>query len=216
MKTEARPAMMSNTQQIADFSSNSLKIRDSNIANTLSSLSAWKAFQSGMLILQRYANRSAVDINTIAKSNLQLLHRSLSYDMQYNRKIENIRCESESTRRPAMRRLYADQGLTADLLSLQDGAAIDLIASPQRYTMYLLASGHARLGINKEGETSGPLQQRWWNRICSNRNKNYLRDGSVIICANQQANNRLIALGKNCLILRVHTPTMAETYKVAS
>lgn len=205
--------MMAITPQIVDFSSNSHLPRENETPNVLSSLSAWKAFQSGMQVLQRYANRSPVDIHTIAKSNIQLLHRSLSYNTQYIDNIENIRHESTESDLPTLRRLYSDQGLTADLLSLQDGASINLVARPQRYAMYLLISGSAQLGPDDESTRLAP---RWWNRVVLNKRKNYLRNGAVVIRSNQQTDNCLTAKGKDCLILRVHTPAEEIFCKIAS
>lgn len=205
--------MITTAPQIVDFSANSLVTPENETENIISSLSVWKAFQSGMQILQRYANRSPVDIHAIAKSNLQVLHQSLSYDKQYARNIDSIRRDSAKNGLPILRRLYSDQGLNADLLSLQDGASMNLVALPQRYAMYLLVSGSAQLGTDNAGVAS---VQHWWNRIGSKNQKNYLRTGTVITCSTQQANTRLTARDKNCLLLRVHTPLVGVPCKMAS
>jgi len=205
---------MITTQKIAGFPPSPFVIHSNEASVAASSLSAWKAFQAGMQMLQRYANRSPIDIDTVAKSNLQLLHQSLSDDTHYINNIEHIWREGARSGQPTLRRLYADQGLTADLLALQDGTSINLAALPQHYTMYLLISGHARFDV--ENENSSPVRH-WWDRIGSYSNKNCLRSGDVIIRSYKQENNRLIASGKNCLLLRVHTPTEeASSRKTAS
>ena len=205
--------MISTTHKIADYSSSPFMIHSNKVSIAPSSLSAWKAFQAGMQMLQRYASRSPVDIHAVTKSNLQLLHQSLSYDAQYSNDIENTLQEGRKNGRPTLRRLYADQGLTADLLALQDGATINLTTLPQCYAMYLLISGSAKL--DTENETQRPVRH-WWNRISSNGDENSLRNGSVIIRSYKQKNSQLIASGKNCLLLRIHAPTMEIPGKAAS
>jgi len=204
---------MITTHKIAGFSPSSLITHSDETSVASSSLSAWKAFQAGMQMLQRYADRSPIDISAIAKSNLQLLHQSLSYDSQYSDNIEHIRREGTEKGQPMLRRLYADQGLTADLLTFQEGSSINLTTLPQRYTMHLLISGSAQL--DTENKTSSPVQY-WWERISPNSNKNYLRSGDVITHSYNQKNGRLIAHRKNCLLLRVHTPTEEASRKTAS
>ncbi len=204
---------MITTHEITGFPPNPLMAYNGETSIAPSSLSAWKAFQAGMQMLQRYADRSPVDIPAIAKSNLQLLHQSLSYDSQYSDNIDHIRREGTESEQPILRRLYADQGLTADLLAFQEGTSINLATLPQRYTMHLLISGSAQL--EPENKISSPVRH-WWNRIGSNSNKNYLRSGDVIIRSYKQKNNRLTARGKDCLLLRVHTPTVEASRKTAS
>lgn len=178
-----------------------------------SSLSAWKAFQAGMQMLQRYADRSPVDIPTVAKSNLQLLHQSLSNDSQYIDKIEYMRHEGAKSDQAILQHLYADQGLTADLLAFQGGTLINLATLPQCYTMYLLISGRAQ--FDAENKPRNPVRH-WWDRIGSNNHKNYLKSGDAIIRSYKQKNDRLIAFGGNCLLLRVHIPTVDASRKTAS
>ncbi len=204
---------MITTHKIANFPSTPLMAYNGETSIAPSSLSAWKAFQAGMQMLQRYADRSPVDIPAIATSNLRLLHQSLSYDSQYSDNIEYIQREGTKGGQPILRRLYADQGLTADLLAFQEGTSIKLTTLPQRYTMYLLISGSAQL--DAENKISNPVRH-WWDRIGSNSNKNYLRSGEVIIRSYKQKNNRLTARGKNCLLLRIHTPTVEASRKMAS
>ncbi len=212
-KIETGHSMMITTHEIANFPSSPLKAHSSETSIAPSSLSAWKAFQAGMQMLQRYADRSPVDIPAVAKSNLQLLHQSLSYDSQYSDNIEYIRHEGAKGRQPILRRLYADQELTADLLAFQEGTSINLTTLPQRYTMYLLISGSAQL--DAENKISSPVRH-WWDRIGSNSNKNYLRSGDVIIRSYKQKSSQLTARVKNCLLLRVHTPTVEASRKTAS
>ena len=205
---------MITTHKISGFSPSPLMAHSSSEASVASSsLSAWKAFQSGMHMLQRYAGRSPVDIRAVTKSNLQLLHQSLSSDSQYSDNIEHIRREGAKSGQPMLRRLYADQGFAADLLTFQKGTSINLATLPQCCTMHLLISGSAQL--DAENENSNPVRH-WWDRIGSNGNKNYLRNGAVIIRSYKQKNGRLMARGKNCLLLRIHVPTMKTSGKTAS
>jgi len=204
---------MITTQKIANFVPNPPITHSGEAPTALSSLSAWKAFQAGMQMLQRYASRSPVDIHAVAKSNLQLLHHSLSYDAQYSDNIEDIQREATKSGQPKLRRLYADQGFTADLLTLQDGETINLTTLPQCYAMYLLISGSAQLEI--ENERSNPMRH-WWDRIGSNGSRNSLRSGAVVIRSYKQKSSQLAARGKNCLLLRVHTPAMEVSGKTAS
>jgi len=204
--------MMIMTHKIAGFPPSPLIAHSSETSVTLTSHSAWKAFQSGMQMLQRYAGRSPVDMRAVTKSNLQLLHQSLSSDSQYSDNIEHIRREGAKSGQPMLRRLYADQGFAADLLTLQKGTSINLATLPQCSTMHLLISGSAQL--DAESETNKPVRH-WWGRIGSNANKSYLRNGAVIIRSYKQKNSRLMARGKNCLLLRIHVPTMETSRKTA-
>jgi len=149
----------------------------------------------------------------VTKSNLRLLHQSLSCDAQYSNNIEDIQREGAKSGQPGSRRLYADQGFTADLLTLQDGTSINLTTLPQCYAMYLLISGSAQL--DTENENRSPVQH-WWDRIGLNGNKNCLRNGAVVIRSYDQKNNRLMARGKNCLLLKIHAPVIEADRKVAS
>ncbi|NOX91116.1 MAG: hypothetical protein GXP18_01295 [Gammaproteobacteria bacterium] len=205
--------MMNTTYKIADFSPDPLMAHSGEASVTLSSLSAWKEFQAGMQMLQQYASRAPVDIHAVAKSNLRLLHQSLSCNAQYSDNIEDIWREGAKSGRPTLRHLYANQGLTADLLTLQDGASINLTTQPQCYAMYLLISGNAQL--DAENENNSPVRH-WWNRIGSNGNKNSLRSGAVIIQSCKQENSQLVARGKNCLLLKIHGPTIEASRKTAS
>lgn len=204
---------MATTQKIVDFSRKSPVTDNYETANELSSLSAWKAFQSGMQILQRYANRSPVNIHAIAKSNLQLLHRSLSYDAQYSHTIESVRRKNVNSVLPTLQHLYVNQGLTADLLSLQKGASMNIMSLPLHYSMYLLISGSAKINADSENMNS---VQHWWKRISANSNKNYLRNGSVVTHSTNQAISQMTALGQNCIILRIQIPTTEVPCKIAS
>lgn len=206
--------MMANAQKTVDYSSNPRMtggLGGDGTPSAISSLSAWKEFQAGMQILHRYAGSSAADVHSIAKSNLQLLHRSLSFDSVYRNSIESTQREGAQSGLPTLRHLYSEQGLIADLLTLQDGASINLTTLPQRYTMYLLISGNAQLGTKSKNDSSA---QHWWNRLSTSGDKNHLRDGSAIICSNNNRARQLTANGNNCLVLRINTPTTA--YEIAS
>ncbi len=193
------------SQNIVDFSSNSRLAQNNGAVSTLSSISAWKAFQSGMHILQRYANRAPIDIQSIAKSNLRLLHRSLSYETEYAVLLENTRRESVKSGLTTLRRLYTNRGLIADLLALQKDTSINLVPSPQCCTMYLLVSGSAQIGLKSAARK---LAHHWWARIVSNTDNKHLCNGDVVFCTENQASNRLTAAGKDCLLLRVQSPTV--------
>ena len=205
--------MIANAPNIVGFSSNTPVPRDSATSGAMSSLSAWKAFQSGMQILRRYANHSPVDVDAIAKSNLQLLHRSLMQDAQYTNYIEDFKYDSTKSGRPRLRHLYASEGLIADVLALKINTPVNLITLPQRYTMYLLISGSVRLGANKINDYPG---QHWWNHIVSRNSDNYLRSGAVIIFPTHETTNKITACGKDCLILRIQIPLLAMPCEIAS
>jgi hypothetical protein len=205
--------MMAISQRIVGFSPSSRIACAAETTGKLAALSAWSAFRSGMQILQRYANRSPIDIHTIAKSNMQLLHRSLSYDAEYINNIEIIKYQGKRSDLPTIRRLHAEQELSADVMAFQEGVSINLIALPQRYTMYLLISGTAQLSMKN---TRARSEQHWWNRIGINGDKNYLRKGAVVICPDRQKNKQLTALGKDCIVLRVHIPTLETPAQIAS
>jgi len=208
--------MMATAHNIVDYSANpNPRVScDVEIPDAISSLAAWKEFYAGMQILQRYAGRSSADVHLIAKSNLQLLHRSLSYDSLYRNSIESILREGDQSSPPTSRRLYSNQGLTADLLPLQDGASIKLMTLPQHYTMYLLISGNAQLHATSENDN--PVVQHWWKRLGAAGNKNHLRNGAAIICAQNKGVGQLTANGKNCLVLKINAPAAVTACKIAS
>lgn len=196
---------MAITRKITAFIPRPLMAHNSEMSMALSSLSAWKAFQAGMHILQRYAHHSPADIHAIATSNLRLLHQSLSCEAQYNNSIENIRYEGSKTGLPGSRRLYTDRRLIADVLTLQDGTSINLTTLPHCYAMYLLISGSAQLDTKNE---TGQSAQHWWERLGVNGHKRCLRNGAVIIRSGKQETDRLVTCGKNCLLLRINIPIM--------
>jgi len=204
---------MATAKNIVEYSPSSSRLRGDAASNAISSLAAWKEFQAGMQILQRYAGRSPANIQHIAKSNLQLLHRSLSFDKLYRSNIENLQQQASKNSIPTQRRIYSGQGLTADLLTLQDGATINLKPLPEHYTMYLLIAGNARLGTkcNNTG-----LVQHWWNRIGAAGSKDQIRNGTAVICSSYKSKKKMTACGKDCVVLKVNSPTKITPYDMAS
>lgn len=205
---------MENTREIAGFSSNSLP-GNGNGAQTLNVLpSTWEAFRAGMQILHRYSSHSPLGFHAVAKSNLLLLHRTLSCDVQYNNNIENLQREARKSGLPTISRLYTNKELTADLLIIQDGVRINLSALPHCNTMYLLISGSAYYNNAANDEDSST--RHWWERISSDGHKKKLRSGAVIISSCKHKTNQITARGKKCVLLKVHTPAIEIPWRIAS
>lgn len=202
-------------RNVVDFSSNSLTSRNERSTNSMPSPSpsAWRAFQSGMQILQRYASSSPADIDAIAKSNLQLLHRSLSQNAQYVNEIENIMNDSSRNGLPALRCIYACQGFTADLLTLKTHTSLKLVAWPEHYTMYLLIVGSAQITAN---DINHRPAGHWWNYITSKGINQHLRNGTVIIPSINQPSRKITAFRKDCILLRVQMQLTTMSRKIAS
>lgn len=198
---------MGTAQEIAGFSANLSRERHTQMPASCSSLAAWQAFSAGLQILQRFSSRSMVNVHEIAKSNLQLLHRTLSYDAIYSEHIKSIQREADRNSLPALQRLHTEHGLTADLLVVQNGESINLTARPQCYAMYLLISGSAQLDTVAGNNHTA---KHWWNRISTGGNRNSLRSGAVITPVDKQQKGRISAKGKNCLLLKINT-SMLET-----
>jgi hypothetical protein len=203
--------MMDNRREIAGFSTN-LPLANSGGTQTTNILpsTTWEAFRAGMQILQRYSVHSPLDFHTVAKSNLLLLHRSLSNNTQYNNKIENMLQQASKSGLPTTSRMYTDKALTADLLILQEGMSINLSASPAHSTMYLLISGRACYDMKNDEDRSA---QHWWKRINSDNHKKKLRSGAVVISSHKQKIGKLKARGKKCVLLKVHTPMHTSVHK---
>lgn len=203
---------MTTIQNFAAFSSNTLATLDKESENAGASPSSWKAFEAGMQILHRFANRSLISIDAVAKSNLQTLHRALLYDAQYTKNLVSIRNENSKNGLPVLRRIYTSEGLIADLLAVKKGESINLVALPQRYTMYLLISGSAQLGTNNINTSTS---QHWWNYLATKRNEDCLRKDTVIICPTGQPIQTLNTIGTNCYWLRIQIPLLTMSCKIA-
>jgi len=210
--------MKNGLQESVEFSSKSRRKSSSPDDCGHTDHPAWKAFLAGMQVLQRYANRSTVSIQAVAESNLRLLHRSLRFNKDYRREVENLLHDTPADGLPVLRHLYTCQGLSADLLALQDGTSINLTSLPQSYAMYLLIAGNAQLESANPEETSAKsrARQAWWQRIIFGGKSNILRNGDAIIRCIDQKPVRLTGFGKSCLLLRVRTPMVDTAYRIAS
>ena len=173
----------------------------------------WQAFQAGMEVLQRFANHAAIDVDAISRSNLQLLHRTLSRDAAYHTQIEQLQSEAKTSSLPIIRRLYTDQSMIADLVLVQAGSQINLPALPQTGTMYLLISGSAEL---VSYEKSQEIAQHWWQKFGIGNANNTLRNGAVIIPSTNKPPEKLRSATKQCLLLRVNTLSLEVECEAAS
>ena len=204
--------MTTTIQKIAGFSSNPMEAFDRGSKTAFIAHSAWKAFQSGMQILHRYANRSPIDIDTVAKSNLRLLHRSLLYNPHYVNYIENIKYDSTKSGLAVIRRIYTNEEIIADLIAVKKDSVMNLKTLPQHYTMYLFISGNAQLGTNIY--RLHPLQH-WWNFRPTKNGNHILRNRAVIICSPGQKNKQITS-NKDCMILRIQISLATSQHEIAS
>jgi hypothetical protein len=98
---------------------------------------AWKAFSSGMYMLQKYATRSCVDINSTAAANLRLLHKTLYKDKTYKAAI--LRAAAGAL--PMTHWLVESSDVQARFISLGNTTPVTISARGNELVMFLLISG---------------------------------------------------------------------------
>ncbi len=165
---------------------------------------AWGAFQAGMQILQKYAERSAANSETIAKSNLQLLHRALLRDPEYSQTLQKALEKKTSNSLPTSHCVFVSQELRADFLTLQSGTFIQLKPHQERLSMYLAITGKPLL---QSADRPAPTTQHWWNRYGQIEGVKALKNGDAIFVSNYWATEkRITAEKKECILLRIQLP----------
>ena len=203
---------MNNIAQFAGFSPNSASTRVAQTVNKVtrktnlgeSQHGAWGAFQAGMQVLQNYAGRSPANLETIAKSNLQLLHRSLLNDSNYAQSVKKARNTIFSDSRPSSHCVYNNRTLRADLLTLQPGTTIQLRSQHDSCAMYLSISGKPSI---QSADMTQPLIKHWWDRYRQQNQKESLKNQQTLIISSQHKNKTLLtAEKKECILLRIQLP----------
>jgi len=197
------------TAQFAGISSNSGTSKNNRFANPAKSLgiselprhAAWGAFQAGMRFLQKYSGRSTANSGTIAKSNLQLLHRTLLKDPSYSQTLQKVIEKGASNKFPASHCVFVSQELRADLITIQSGTSIQLNPRQAEISMYLSISGKPLIQSDEQ-----PLRtsKNWWNRSCQTGDTEVLKNGdAVLVSSDWNKDKRIIAEKKGCVLLHI-------------
>ena len=203
---------MNNNAQFADFSFNSIQAHGTqNTAKAINHINlrnphhaAWGAFQAGMRFLQQYAGRSPDNSETIAKSNLQLLHRSLLKDPSYTQSLKDARKRISGSNLPNSCCIFNDTDLRADLLSLNTGTTIQLKAPQDSCAMYLSITGKPSI---QSPDLSLPSDKHWWQRYLREDHGESLKNGEAVIISSRGRIKRLLtAEKKECILLRIQLP----------
>lgn len=171
---------------------------------------AWGAFQAGMQILQRYANKSTADPVAIAKANLQLLHQSLLADSAYQETLKAANSATPAGGFPTSHALLATRELQAELITLQNKAAIHLAARQQEgIAMLMPITGRASIDFKKDQ----PSQKNgsWWRRLGQPKLKRSLKNGDVVLVSPGQSKGHILrAKGNSCVLFSVFLPVTAN------
>lgn len=195
--------------RFAEISSNSVSLSDIRtssqvkyLGNQETSLPAvWGAFQAGMHVLQQYAGRSPANPETIAKANLQLLHRSLLKDPDYVQALQKVFEGAATYGLPTSHCIFTNQSLRADFLTLKSGSSIQLKPHLKRFSMYLSISGRPLL----QTVNHSPLNTKsWWNRYTQSEHSQSLKNGEAIVISEAwKGEKRLVAEENECIFLRI-------------
>lgn len=203
---------MNNNAQFTDFSSKSFTIGDTLTMDPVSHRrnmekpqhAVWAAFQAGMQALQHYAERSPANPESIAKSNLQLLHRSLLTDPSYTQSLAKAH-NKNANNLPRSSCVYENSGLRADLLTLKSGTTIQLKSRQDRCAMYLSITGKPSIQSPNNVVT---LNKHWWTRYRQEKHGKLLKDGEAVVVLPYGEIKRFItAKTKECILLRVQLPS---------
>jgi hypothetical protein len=174
--------------------------------------SAWRAFQDGMKVLYRYADRSDADTSVIAKANLRLLHHTLLADPSYRERLKTAGQELPVNGLPVISNLLNIQGLCADLITLQAGCDTQTAARKQVSRMYMVISGKvvtncamALPGRNNQPVQHRPIQRKsWWERLRHTSKDNEYSKGDVILFAQEKHGEKMLgALENHCVLLGI-------------
>lgn len=203
---------MNNNAQFADFSSKSFNIRDTQTVPPVSRRrniekpqhAIWGAFQAGMQALQHYAGRSSANSESIAKANLQLLHRSLLTDPSYTQSLAKAH-NKNANNLPRSSCVFENSGLRADLLTLRSGTSIQLKSHQDRCAMYLSITGKPSIQSPNNVVT---LNKHWWTRYRQGKHGKLLKDGeAVVVLPDGKIKRFITAETKECILLRVQLPS---------
>ena len=175
---------------------------------------AWGAFQAGMQILQRYANKSTADPVAIAKANLRLLHQSLLTDPTYQKTLKAANSAMPAKGLPTLHALLATHELQAELITLQKDTVIQLAARQQGIAMLMPITGRA--SINSEKDQSPRKNDHWWRHLGQPKLKKSLNlnlnNGDVmLISPGQREGHMLSTKGSSCILFSVFLPLTAKT-----
>ncbi len=166
---------------------------------------AWGAFQAGMQILQRYANKSPADSATIAKANLRLLYQSLLADPIFLKTLKTTNSAIADKSLPTLHTLLATQELQAELITLPKNSKIPLATRQKGIAMLMLIAGHADIDLIKDP----PLQKNnhWWDRLKHPKPNKSFKQGSVILISPSQNEEHILSTEENgCILFSIFLP----------
>ena len=200
---------MKHNVKLAEFSSNSILPSDdrrpshSTYSHSQESgrTATWGAFQAGMHVLQKYAGRSPANPESIAKANLQLLHRALLKDPSYVQALQNAYSGAATHDLPTSHCIFSNQILRADFLTMKSGSSIQLKSNVKKCSMYLSIAGKPSIQT-----ANNPLvnKKRWWNQRVMPQHPQLLKNGdSVIMPAGCKGEKKLFADNQECIFLRI-------------
>ena len=193
---------MNNSAQFAEFSFNSIQQRKPHHV-------AWGAFKAGMQFLQQNAGRSPGNSETIAISNLQLLHRSLLKESSYAHSIKEAQMKISANCLPRSCCIFNEKGLRADLLSLDTGMTIQMKSPQDSCAMYLAITGKPSIQTQNEQQPNEMLStnKHWWHINHKRGHEKSLKNGdAVILSSGRKGKQILTADKKTCLLLRIQLP----------
>lgn len=170
---------------------------------------AWGAFQAGMQILQRYANKSTADPVAIAKANLQLLHQSLLADSAYQETLKAANSATPAGGFPTSHALLATRELQAELITLQEDIVIQLTARQQGIAMLMPITGRASIDLEKDQPPQ--RHSHWWRCLGQPKLKRSLKNGDVVLVSPGQSKGHILsAKGNSCVLFSVFLPVTAN------
>lgn len=213
MSTRPKQGLV-NTLTAKRNTTNCPELPGTNTSAAMEKLAVWKEFRAGMDIMHRYAKHSRANSDDIAKSNLQLLHRSLLSDPLYRRSIEKASCDADRHGLPTLQKLLATQEIRAELVSVCKGCSIPLTPCDNGLAMFLAVSGTARVNRRDAQPTSGSDEKNhkrgWWSKSHPAQMGKPCKTGDVVLVSpGQTGADRIEAVNQNCVFLSVTLPLPA-------
>ena len=173
--------------------------------------SVWRAFQAGMGVLYQYAGRSNADPILIAKANLRLLHQTLLNEPSYRDKVMKAEHEIPNNGNPAIVNLLTMDGLTADLMTLQQDCETHLTSCDQYNRMVMIIVGKVSVYNTTRSPNSGhsPAQgcpathKSWWGKTKDDLDKKVFGQEDVILLGQNDHKEKRLNPLNHCVLLNI-------------
>lgn len=172
----------------------------------------WQLFLTGMKELNRHAGRSNIDPDSIACSNLRLLHRTLLSDASYRKLIKMLIKRLDRMLRPEAINLITNNELCADLICIQRDQIYNL--NPPHHTSINLVLIGGFINTAKDSLTHGcqfsDSYTTLWNFIRHISSSKKIHENDIFLIHSNENKTGFIKAGKKgAVILSVASPILS-------